>query len=161
MHVEIKELNRMQMIGASISMNMWQIHEKTPVLWRSFMPKNKLIENRISHDLYSVQFYPEKFHDKFSMQNEFIKWAAVPISDINPTIEGLKCFDIPSGLYAVFTHRGPVSKGALSFQYIHMEWLPKSAYLLDNRPHFERLYCTLDMEDENWEEEIWIPIQKK
>ncbi|MCB0855813.1 MAG: GyrI-like domain-containing protein, partial [Bacteroidetes bacterium] len=47
------------------------------------------------------------------------------------------------------------------FQYIFFECLPKSDYLLDNRPHFEVLGEKAKLNDPNSEEEIWVPIRLK
>jgi AraC family transcriptional regulator len=41
------------------------------------------------------------------------------------------------------------------------EWLPNSAYALDDRPHFEALGEQYKNNDPNSEEEIWIPIKPK
>lgn len=39
--------------------------------------------------------------------------------------------------------------------YIFATWLPSSAYVLDNRPHFEVLGAKYKSNDPGSEEEIW------
>ncbi len=67
----------------------------------------------------------------------------------------------PSGLYAVFIHKGDASTAPKTFEYIFGTWLPNSEYLLDNRPHFEILGEKYKNEDPNSEEEVWIPIKPR
>lgn len=47
------------------------------------------------------------------------------------------------------------------FICIFSDWLPKSDYELDERPHFEILDEKYKNDDPNSEEEIWIPIRNK
>ena len=60
----------------------------------------------------------------------------------------------------MFLYKG-LSTDPTIFQYIFAEWLPKSDYLLDNRPHFEVLGEKAKLNDPNSEEEIWVPIRLK
>jgi AraC family transcriptional regulator len=73
----------------------------------------------------------------------------------------METFVLPSGLYAVFLHRGDTKEFTNAFQYILQKWLPSSEYDLDNRPHFEVLGDKYKNNDPNSEEEIWIPIKAK
>lgn len=52
--------------------------------------------------------------------------------------EGMVRKTIPSGTYAVFTHRGPLSKIPDTFHYIYAMWLPKSGRRRRNVPEFAR-----------------------
>jgi AraC family transcriptional regulator len=63
---------------------------------------------------------------------------------------------LPGGLFAVFSHKGPDSS---IFQYIYTQWLPQSGYVLDNRPHFEKLPSGYIPGHPDSEEEIYIPIR--
>ena len=67
----------------------------------------------------------------------------------------LKC-----GLYAVFDYKGLSSDNSV-FEYIFLEWLPKSAFEIADRPHFEVLGKKYRNNDQESEEEIWIPIIPK
>lgn len=70
----------------------------------------------------------------------------------------METFDLPGGLYAMFYYKGSSDNAAQVFNYILQEWLPKSGYKLDTRPHFEVLGEKYKTGDVNSEEEIWIPI---
>lgn len=73
----------------------------------------------------------------------------------------MNTFILRGGLYAVFIHKGDASKAAQTFQYIFGTWLPNSAYVLDDRPHFEILGEKYKRDSPDSEEEVWIPIKKK
>ena len=68
---------------------------------------------------------------------------------------------MPPGLYSVFNYTGKASKAAAAYQYIFMQWLPNSNYVLANRPHFEILGEQYKRDAEDSEEEIWIPVRHK
>jgi AraC family transcriptional regulator len=72
----------------------------------------------------------------------------------------MDCLSLTGGLYAVFYYRGSSADPSI-FQYIYGEWIPKSHYQLDDRPHFEVLGTNYKSNDPTSEEEIWIPICKK
>lgn len=70
-------------------------------------------------------------------------------------------FLLTGGLYAVLLYRGDGKTAAKIFQDIFETWLPVSAYMLDNRPHFELPGNKYQHDSADSEEEIWVPIQLK
>jgi len=160
MEPRIEILSKKNLVGKSTRMSL--VNNKTRELWHSFMVDREDISNVIGTDLYSIQTYDKlNYFDDFSPQTEFTKWAAIEVDSINNIPYGFMNFAIDSGLYAVFTHKGPASEFPKTFQYILGVWLPKSEYELDHRPHFELLGKKYINEDSNSEEEVWIPIKKK
>lgn len=135
-------------------------NNKTGELWGTFMPRRKEITNTFSNDLISLQVYPEKYFADFNPDTTFEKWATIEVSDFESIPAGMETTVLPAGLYAVFNYKG-LSRDNHIFQYIYGTWLPKSHYILDNRPHFEVLGGKYKNNDLNSEEEIWIPIKQK
>lgn len=133
---------------------------KTGMLWGKFAPRIKEIANRVSKDKISMQVYPKGYHQAFDPTREFVKWAAVEVSDIELIPDGMESFLLEGGLYAVFDYRGSSADPSI-FQYIFSEWLPQSDYVVDDRPHFELLGAKYRNNNPNSEEEIWIPIKAK
>jgi AraC family transcriptional regulator len=132
---------------------------KTPYLWRSFMPQLKDIKNRVSDEMISMSMYSEPlrlgdFHQKF------YKWAAVEVSDFDHVPNDVETSILEGGLYAVFHYQGLSTDNSV-FVYIFGTWLPNSNYVLDERPHFEILGNKYKNGDPNSEEDIWIPIKPK
>ncbi|GAB3636372.1 hypothetical protein GCM10027422_19620 [Hymenobacter arcticus] len=133
----------------------------TAALWRGFGQWQWAQPFTGSPERYSVQVYgPDYFHP-FRPEATFEKWAAVEMTQPAAMPPDLETLTLPSGLYAVFMYQGPASAGDTIFRYILQEWLPGSAYVLDDRPHFEVLGEKYSNEDPASEEEIWIPIKLK
>lgn len=150
-------LSEKKLIGKRLKMSL--ADNKTFQLWQSFMPRRKEIPNKINDELISMQVYdePMRFGD---FQQEFEKWAAVEVTEVENIPDEMEIFTLKSGLYAVFDYKGLNSNPSI-FIYIFGTWLPNSEYVLDNRPHFEILSEKYKNNDPNSEEEIWIPIKPK
>jgi AraC family transcriptional regulator len=134
---------------------------KAAILFQSFMPVRKEIKNAIGIDLYDVHVYDDEYFKNFSPHNEFVKWAAVEVSNFDTVPPGMETITIPGGQYAIFLHKGPASEGPVTYQHIFGSWLPTSAYTLDSRPHFSILGEKYKHHDPASEEEIWIPVREK
>lgn len=136
------------------------IENKTGVLFRTFMPRKKEIINTINNNTYDVRIFPEGYNRSFNPTTNFTKWAAVEVEDNNKFPQGMHALEVLEGLYAVFHYKG-LSNDPSIFQYIFTEWLPKSEYQLDDRPHFDILTEKTKLNDPNSEENICIPIKPK
>jgi AraC family transcriptional regulator len=145
-----------KLLGICLEMSLAE--NRTGELWRGFMPRLKEIETRVGNHLYSLQVYDEDYFLQFNPSREFEKWALVEVKNFSIIPDEMEPFELPGGLYAVFQHKG---MGTEIFQYIFSEWLPKSGYLLDNRPHFEILGEKYRHGSPDSEEEIWIPVKQK
>jgi AraC family transcriptional regulator len=128
-------------------------------LWSSFMTQLKDIQNVIGTELYNIQINPIGF--SFGMNEPFVKWAAVPVSNFDFVPEGMETLEIPESLYAVFNYKGNQTNAAAFFNSIYTEWLPSSGYELGNHPQFEILGKKYKNNGPNSEETIWIPIKLK
>ena len=151
-------LKEKKLIGLRLNMSLTE--NKTGALWRSFMPRRNEIKNTIGTDLYSIQVYKKGYFDKFNTNTEFEKWAAIEVADSKNIPPNMEPFTLKEGLYAVFHYKGKSSDTKI-FEYIFTNWLPKSNYKLDNRPHFEILGNLYKNNDADSEEDIWIPVKIK
>lgn len=155
----IETLMGKKLIGQYIPMNF--IENKTFQLWSNFMPRQKEIKNTINSDLYSLEVFPVGHFDNFDPGNTFQKWAAVEVSSFDEVPSQMETLVIPSGLYAVFIHKGPATEAHTTYHSIFVEWLPNSQYTVDERPHFAVMSDKYKKDDPDSEEEIWIPIKNK
>lgn len=155
----IESLKEKKLIGQYITMNF--IENKTFQLWSGFMPRKKEIKNSINSDLYSLEIFPVGHFDNFDPNNSFQKWAAIEVSNFDDVPSQMETLIIPSGLYAVFTHKGLQSEAHQTYHSIFVEWLPNSEYTVDERPHFAVMSEKYKKEDPDSEEDIWIPIKNK
>ncbi len=148
---EIIHCKRKLLIGKSITMSFSD--NKTGLLWQSFMPLRKQIQNQAGSDLYSIQIYDYPFLDYTNPGNPFKKWAATEVTEFKNIRAGMESLILEGGLYAVFNYKGPASDPSI-FHYIFDSWLPQSGYALDSRPHFEVLGEKFSNNDPLSEEEI-------
>ncbi|RKR08752.1 AraC family transcriptional regulator [Flavobacterium sp. 90] len=159
MEAQIKIFIEKKLMGKHIDMSF--IENKTFQLWSSFMPRKKDIKNSVDSNLYSLEVFPVGHFDNFEPSNAFQKWAAVEVSDFDHIPKEMETLIIPTGLYAVFIHKGPQSEGHKTYHSIFVEWLPNSEYTIDERPHFAVMDEKYKKDDPDSEEEIWIPIKNK
>ena len=154
----IIKIEEKKLIGQNIKMSL--IENKTGLLWGKFVPRLKEIHNKVTDDKISMQIYPPMYHKQFQPNIEFEKWATVEVYDFTNIPNEMESFVLNEGLYAVFQYKGSSSDTKV-FEYIFSEWLPKSVFEVDERPHFEVLGKNYRNNDETSEEEIWIPIVEK
>lgn len=159
MEARIEISAQKKLIGKHLTMSFME--NKTFLLWSSFMPRRKEIKTQIGTDLYSLEVFPSGHFEAFDPHKNFEKWAAVEVSDFNEIPSEMEALLIPSGLYAVFIHKGLQSDGPKTYYAIFAEWLPNSEYTVDDRPHFAIMGEKYKKEDPDSEEEIWIPIKDK
>lgn len=158
MEPRIETLQDKRLIGTSVTMSL--ANNKTAEIWKKLMPRRKEINNNLSSELISMAIYKPNHFAGFKPTNEFEKWAAIEVADFESVPNGLETFILKGGLYAVFDYKGS-STDMRIFQYIFGTWIPKSGFLLDDRPHFEILGEKYKNADPDSEEEIWIPIREK
>ena len=153
----IETVGERKLVGLRLTMSLSV--NRTRELWQNFLQLRGEIKNQVGTDLYSIQLYDDLYFKTFSPHTTFDKLAAVEVKDFSHVPAGMVQFTLPSGLYAVFLHKGAASTGPATFNYIFSTWLPNSEYHLDNRPHFEVLGEKYKNDDPNSEEEIWIPLK--
>ncbi|MEJ6792393.1 MAG: GyrI-like domain-containing protein [Lacinutrix sp.] len=156
---KILVLEYKKLVGQSINMSL--VEDKTFELFSSFMPRQKNIKNALSTDLLEVLIYNNNYLKNFSPENTFVKWAAIEVKDHNSIPAEMKTLNLETGLYAVFNYKGLAKDFGVFMSYIYHNWLPKSKYQLDNRPHFNILGDKYKHNQADSEETVWIPIQLK
>lgn len=156
---EIKNCNRKILIGQGLEMSLNR--DRTFELFSNFMPRLSEIPNKLSFEKLCVRVYPDSYDFRnFDYNASFEKWVAVEVLNTEFIPEGMKELIIEEGQYAVFLHKGPASEGEKTYRFIFEEWLAKSGYTVDTRPHFDVLGEKYKNNHPASEEEIWIPIKK-
>jgi len=122
------------------------------------MPRRNEIQHRSGTDLYSLQVYSSSFFEPFNPAAVFEKWALAEVTRFDNIPVGMESFILPAGLYAVFHYKGSAAGAPEFFRSIFTDWLPRSGYTLDDRPHFEILGEKYKKNDPESEEDVWIPI---
>lgn len=159
MNPRIDNLAEKKIIGRRLKMSF--ADNKTFELWREFMPLRKGIANNIGSQLYSIEVYPEDFFEDFDPQKEFENWSAIEVADYENVPGEMQTFDLPGGLYAVFVYKGKSSEAADFYREVFQNWLPKSGFSLDVRPHFAVMGEKYKNDSADSEEEIYIPVKSE
>ena len=132
---------------------------ETRSLWERF--QKMLITAKVSPEIekYSVQvFDADTTISNMNPHTEFEKWAAVASKHFSEVPKAMETISI-SGKYAVFMHKGLPSDFPKTAAFIFGEWMPKSGFRVDQRPHFEIMPVGYSPFDSTAEEEIWVPIK--
>lgn len=158
MEAKITTSTKKFLVGLKTSMSL--VNNQTYFLWNLFQTQRNEISNQIGKSLYSVNIYSDDYFTNFNPHNIFTKWTTVEVSDHTSAPHNMERLTLESGLYAMFHYKG-LNTDTSIYQYIYSEWLPKSDYELDTRPHFEVLGEKYKNNSPDSEEEIWIPIKAK
>lgn len=160
MQPTIKTIQAKKTIGFSTKTTM--ANDQTVKIWQQLMPRLKEVKNAVSADLFSLQVYNGESFEDFTPTTEFTKYALVEVKNYDFVPKGFEKFEIPAGEYAVFIHKGTSAEFYNTSQYIYGEWLPKSNYILDEKPHFAVMGDKyLGHENPESEEEVWVPVIEK
>ena len=153
---------RPKQLIAGLSTQMSLAQNTTAMLWGKFGPFRKELKSAVKdRGSYSIQLYGEDFMTTpFLPTTVFTKWAGVVVPETVTIPKGLETMVLPEGKWAVFLYKGTANDFGAFAQYIYKDWLPKSGYELDHRPHFEYMPENyLGSNNPEAEEEVWIPIK--
>jgi AraC family transcriptional regulator len=129
-----------------------------PGLWDKFVPHLDSIPNRINHNICYGVINPLGSKGN---ENELDYAAVVEVENFDNIPDGMISAEIPEAYYAVFTHKGPISKFMESIRFVFGEWLPNSEYTLTGTPELEVYDERFDPESEDSECDICLPVSKK
>ena len=160
MFLRIESVPAKLLVGMSLQMS--TAHDRSPELWRSFMPNRRKIENAISEDVYSLQEFRRVPDFSIAVSDElYTNWALKEVSSIESIPDGMKSFKLGAGLYAVFLHKGTPADFPDTAKFIFQTWIPGSGYRVENRPFFQVLKPRYKADDPAAEEEVYIAIAPK
>jgi AraC family transcriptional regulator len=156
MEPKFKKLDDMVVVGLQ-TLNTCQ-HNVIPLLWKRFLKRESEIQHIALENVgVGVSFDIEK-KEKGS---EFFHIVGHIVGSTADIPEGMSYRRIPAHEYAVFTHRGPLSKLGETYDFIYEKWLPDSEFEYDSSNEIEWYDERFDPESENSEFDIYVPIKKK
>lgn len=133
-------------------------HVVIPKLWSEFMLRRNEITSQVSYVDYGVCSPLEAGQPK-SHPDEGFYMACTAVTDTSNVPKGMVQKVIPRGEYAVFTHKGQLSKLEHTMNYIYGSWLPKSGRKLRMAPDLEIYDQRFKPDQEESEFEILIPVE--
>ena len=125
--------------------------EGIPAQWQRFSSYIGKLDGRVGRKAYGV-CYPCEGTGRFDYLCgvEVARLTALP-----PELSGMT---IPERRYAVFSHRGSLSRMAETFAAIWNKWLPESGYQAAEAPSIELYPDDFDVRVNPAGVEIWLPI---
>jgi len=129
--------------------------KEIPSLWERFVPYLGKIAGQVGGVTYGVCFPSSDGFDYLS---------GVEVHSDSGLPEDFSVVTMPVQRYAVFAHRGHVSKLHETCDAIEREWLPKSQYAfahgMPGAPgFFERYGKDFDPHTGSGDVEVWVPIK--
>lgn len=135
--------------------------EVIPALWDQLIPRMGEIaasEREISLGVIYAEPGSEAEPD---CESELSYFAGLPVADATPVPAGMQALSLPGGLYARFTHTGPLSEIRETMRQIYAEWVPTSGYALDQRPDLEVYDSRFRPDLGQTTFDVLIPIKEK
>ncbi len=128
-----------------------------PQLWDKFVPIMDTIPGRINTNVCYGVVNP--FGPKEGREMDYV--SAVEVEDFENVPEGMVAAEVPKAYYAVFTHKGPISRFMETVQYVYGEWIKDPGMKLGDTPHFELYDEKFKGDEEDSECYIYVPVEKE
>lgn len=120
--------------------------------WQRFSPYMGTLNGQVGRKAYGVCYNTDEAGNfDYLCGVELMSPAGIPPE--------LSSVSIPEQRYAVFAHRGPVSRIGETFAAIWNRWLPGSGHQVAEAPSFELYPEDFDPQTNPTGVEIWVPLQ--
>jgi AraC family transcriptional regulator len=156
MEPEIMEMDEFWVIGMQNSYRTDKPNE-IPRLWDQFISRIDEITDRDRSVLFGICY--SKLIDGAPCEDFEYTASAKVLQSATPP-EGMVKIHIPKNRYAVFTHRGPITKLQETVKFIWGSWIPQSKYKLVDSPDFELYDRRFNPETMSGELDIYVPIKE-
>lgn len=128
-------------------------------LWDQFVLRVQEVPHRIGHDMLGILYGRPKSERSHPDELQYI--VAVPVSSTAEIPSGMVAHTVPAATFAVFLHRGPITKIADTCREIYQVWLPQSEYEHSGIADVELYDQRFDCESDTSEMEYWISVKPK
>lgn len=120
--------------------------------WQRFAPYMGKLSGQVGRKAYGVCYNG----DETGNFDYLCGVEVASLAGLDPELSGVS---IPEQRYAVFSHRGPLSRLGETFAAIWNEWLPGSGHQAAKSPSFELYPEDFDPQTNPKGVEIWVPIK--
>lgn len=107
-----------------------------PKLYARFCPMLATLPPPQDSYIYGAARCPADQELRHPDEREYL--AAINVADGTKAKAPLQLWRIPAGVYACFTHRGPVANLGETINYAFGTWLPRSAFVHGDGPNLDR-----------------------
>jgi AraC family transcriptional regulator len=133
--------------------------EVIPALWDRFNARQGEIQGArqgVSLGLCLCEDDPSESENTGELS--YLAGCLLETEPTEPLPEGMRAISIAPGQYARFTHQGELDKLQHTMSYIHLTWLPRSGYQLDQRPEIEWYDSRFKPDQADSAFDIYIPL---
>ena len=127
--------------------------EGIPVQWQRFAPHIGKVPGQVGWTCYGVCF-------NFDGADNMDYMCAVEVSVASALPAELTELQVAEQKYAVFAHRGHISKIGGTWDAIFKQWLPTSGYRMVKAPQLEIYGEEFNSRTGTGLVEIWIPVER-
>jgi AraC family transcriptional regulator len=132
-------------------------HQVIPQLFGQFFARKAELPAALDQYTYGAcNCLPEKDRTR---EDELVYLAGVSVPENSPVPKGMKAWRVPALTYAVFQHRGAITRLGETLNYIYGTWLPRSDYDQADGPSLERYDDRFGDGGEKSEIDILVPIK--
>lgn len=131
---------------------------RIPELWSRFVVRMDEIPHRRGAETYGVCIDADPAS---ADEPGFTYMAGVEAERIDTIPQGMTALTVPAGRYAVFTHRGHISRLKDTVKQIWGRWLPASSQHHLPRPDFEQYDARWDPQTGLGEIDVWVPVAEE
>jgi AraC family transcriptional regulator len=124
-----------------------------PGQWRKFMARYAEIEDKTNP-------IPIGVSANMDDDGNFEYFCAAEVAKLSSTPRGLTSLRVPAQTYAIFLHRGHVSKIGATYAAIWNQWFPAHRRRVADGPSIERHLEEFDPKTGLGGVEIWIPVEE-
>ena len=130
-----------------------QTKHQIAALWQRFVPYMGNVPGQVGRTSYGLC-------RNYGAGGSFDYLSAVQVAGSPSLPAELSTFEIPRGIYAVFSHTEHISTIGHTWMAIFSEWLPASGCTLEEEPNFEVYTDHFDPRSGTGLVEIWIPLKE-
>lgn len=127
-------------------------HIVIPQLWQDFSERIASIPHRANDLLFGAISCDEGEDGRCRYL------ACVEVTSVNDVPEGMLSRELAGGRFAVFTHKGPMTRFDRTVGYVYGSWLPRSGHQLRDAPEIEIYGDKFDPTSAGSEMEYALPI---
>lgn len=129
-----------------------------PQLWKEYQERRAELASRIGAEDIGVNIPMTQDRAKFH-PDERLYMAGAEVSSVHELPKGMTALTIPSGQYAVFTHKGRQEKVYDTLHSIFEDWLPRAGKVARDAPLLEIRGPEYRADSDDSELEIYVPIE--
>jgi AraC family transcriptional regulator len=129
-----------------------ETQDEIPTVWARFAPRMGTVPGRVD---------PRTSYGVCEVVDGALDYTAcVEVDSLERVPEGLVGFEVPEGVYAVFTHEGPIAGIGRTWDLIHGRWLREAGLVKEAGADFERYDVRWDPATASGPVDVFVRVRR-